>query len=75
MPTKEKSSLLQNNKISRLEIHYTKAPLLVSEFVMDFIDELQLAEDIYIGMGQEVDIPRRRRKFKQRACEIFFDEM
>ena len=64
MPTKEKSSLLQNNKILRLEIHYTKAPLLVSEFVMDFIDELQLAEEIEIGIRQEVDNPRRRRKFK-----------
>ena len=42
---------------------------------MDIIDDLQLAEEVEIGMGQEVEVPRRRRKFKQRTCEIFFNEM
>ena len=48
----------------------------VSESKMDILEEFQVIEDIENLLDQEEgEIGRRRRKFKNRTCEIFFNEM
>ena len=48
----------------------------VSESKMDILEEFQVIEDMENLLDQEEgEIGRRRRKFKNRTCEFFFDEM